>query len=322
MGQANHDYDYGRQIIAMNLFPKMATGFEPANKHSPAALNAIQPVLDEWKNTPGLGLEFTWMLLQLVGAMGVIPPFPIEAEAAHASWKTGTQDFLITPVAVEDGVHTVSKIISLFNLPTAADLAVAGVDHARLGWTGVSASIDNFLKGFVALGVGKQSDWTPEKLEPLRAYLESLSAPKAVTAQDPIAVKAGEKVFASAGCGSCHNGPAFGGKKAYTFAEIGTDPAMAKWLDPDADGVPIKNPILQPGDKLTNGIKVPRLAGVWSAKRLLHNGSVDSLEALLCLDSSRPTVTAVPWSDTGHTMGCNELTVTQKKDLIAYLRSL
>ncbi len=321
VGQANHDYDYGRQLLALNLFPKMATGLEPASKHAPQAVAAVQPLIDEYKSKPQLGLQFGWAMLQLVGALGSIPTFTVANEAAYASWLPGTQDFLMAPVVVDDGAHTVSKIISLFNLPTPAQIQAAKMKHALLGWTGVSASLPNFLRGFAALGAG-DAGWPPEKLEPLQAYLQTLSALANPSPPPANLVSQGKALFSAKGCTDCHGGPGLSGVKVYTYKEMGTDAAMAGWLDPDLDGVPIANPILMTGDSITNGIKAPRLRGVWSAKPLLHNGSVDSLEKLFCLGYTRPTVTAPPFGDGGHWMTCQGLSDAEKSQLIAYLRSL
>ncbi len=321
VGLANHDYDYGRQILALNLFAKLATGLESPAKHAPKAVAAVQPLVDEYKSKPELMLKFGMAMLQLVGALGSIPPFSVANEAAYASWKPGTQDFLMAPVVIDDSVHTVSKIISLFSLPTAADIQGSQMKHALLGWTGVSASLPNFLRGFAALGAG-DAGWPQEKLEPLAAYLQTLKAPPNPQPAAAGQVAQGGKLFVTKGCTNCHGGPAFSGTKAYSYVEIGSDAAMAAWLDPDLDGVPMANPILMPGDDITNGIKSPRLRGVWAAKRLLHNGSVNSLEQLFCLGSARPTVVAQPFGDGGHMMTCQGLTDPEKTQLIAYLRSL
>lgn len=128
----------------------------------------MQPLVDEYKSTPGLGLEFGWALLQLVTPLGSVPEFSLDNEAAYASWQSGTQDFLMAPVAIDDKVHTVSKIISLFHLPNPQQIKQANMKHAMLGWTGVSASLSNFLHAFAALGVG-DAEWPDSKLEPLQA---------------------------------------------------------------------------------------------------------------------------------------------------------
>ena len=77
--------------------------------------------------------------------------------------------------------------------------------------------------------------------------------------------------------------------------------------------------VMTPKERLVTVIGVPEYA---EAKRLLHNGSVPSLEALFCLGSQRPTVLAMPFGDGGHQMTCQGLTDADKTSLIAYLRSL
>lgn len=57
------------------------------------------------------------------------------------------------------------------------------------------------------------------------------------------------------------------------------------------------------------------------ASMFLHNGSVTSLEALLCLEGPRPTVEAEPLSDRGHDFGC-DASVEDREALVDYLRSL
>jgi hypothetical protein len=90
-------------------------------------------------------------------------------------------------------------------------------------------------------------------------------------------------------------------------------------MDPELDGVPCCGFDL--GDQsLTQGIVSSRLVGLWAQKRFLHNGSVDSLEDLLCSSGPRPTVYGSPWSDQGHLFGC-ELSNLQKDALIAFLLS-
>ena len=41
----------------------------------------------------------------------------IETEAAYASWKSGTMDVFIPPLPIDDEVHIVSKIPSLWSIP-------------------------------------------------------------------------------------------------------------------------------------------------------------------------------------------------------------
>ena len=111
------------------------------------------------------------------------------------------------------------------------------------------------------------------------------------------------------------------GTKVYTFSEIGTASALSKWNDANGDGVADAPELLGPGDKLTGGVKAPRLNGMWAKKRFLHNGSLSSLEELFCLAGNRPTSFDPIFGDAGHMMTCDGLSVVERQQLIAFLRS-
>ena len=72
---------------------------------------------------------------------------------------------------------------------------------------------------------------------------------------------------------------------------------------------------------VTGGVKAPRLAGLAHMTRLLHNGSVGSLEELFCLAPRDPT-TAEAQTSAGHPQTCDGLTPQDKALLLAYLRTL
>jgi len=317
VGAPNHDYDYGMQNLAFALFPQIAIA--DAGNHDPAAMARVKPMVDELKATPGLNLI---LLGSLAGLLAVkIPDFPAETQHHYASWKTGTMDFLIAPLPIDDGVHTVTKISALWSLPTPEMIEQSGMGHAMLGWGGPVRSTLNFLKEFVSFGGGKPSDWPDDKLAPLVAYLESLRAPANPSPPPSAAIDEGRELFTSKGCIACHGGPAGGGTRTYGFDEIGTDPALAGWLDADLDGKPCCNAPLEPGETLSHGVKSPRLVGTWAMKRFLHNGAVDSLESLFCLDGPRGSVTELAYRDGGHAMTCDGLSDAEKHALIDYLRA-
>ncbi|NRB40132.1 MAG: hypothetical protein HRU20_16980 [Pseudomonadales bacterium] len=70
--------------------------------------------------------------------------------------------------------------------------------------------------------------------------------------------------------------------------------------------------------------------GLWAPQLYLHNGSVDSLEALFCLSVTRPTITQQVFSDKGHMMTCDNsdisnptgITDSEKSQMMVYLRTL
>ena len=105
----------------------------------------------------------------------------------------------------------------------------------------------------------------------------------------------------------------------YEFDEIGTDDAMRYWMDPEGDGTTIPGVDFGP-DTITNKIKSPRLVGLWAMDHFLHNGSVDTLDELLCVGGHRPASDGHAYANHGHTYGC-DLGDDQKADLAAYLLS-
>ena len=319
VGAPNHDYAYGRQILAMTLLPALSVpGADPA-AHHPDAIAAIQPFRTRMDADPAIGTALLTALLPLItGGGGALPAFTAENERYYAKWADGTMDFLIQPLPLDDGVHTISKISSLWSFPDEDELRVAGAPSMMLGWTGGTASIHNFLAGFVDIGGGPVAEWPRERLGPLHDYVMSLRAPAPPAAGADAA--RGREVWLDAGCQECHGGPRGMGTKVYTYEEIGTDDAMRWWVDgPDHDGQPYNDIQFQAGDSITHGIKSPRLVGLWAMTKFLHNGALTSLEELLCL-APRPGVTEAAFGDGGHTYGC-DLPEADRRALLDYLRS-
>jgi mono/diheme cytochrome c family protein len=201
-------------------------------------------------------------------------------------------------------------------MPTPEEAAAAGMQNEMLAWTGGAESLIAFLDGFVAIGDGSGTAWTHERLSPLQEFLLSLRAPANPTPPPSSLVERGRALFSTAGCLACHDGPRGMGRETYPYDEIGTDDAMRAWGDPELDGsycctfdgVP------------THELKSPRLVGLWAQGRFLHNGSVASVEELLCLAPRTPSSLPAQGS-AGHEFGC-ELSVDDRDALAAYLRSL
>ncbi len=314
VGAANHGYDYGRHMMALMLVPQAADPrFDPA-EHHPLAIAAVQPMLDRLEREPALGVQLGLELLPLL-SLGAPPTPTVEQEGDYASWLPGTMDFVIAPLPVDDGVHTVSKIIPLWDLPTDAEIEAAGMPHAMLAWSGGATSLGVFLDGFVTIGGGDAQVWDHDALGPLHDYILSLRAPTNPEPPDADAAARGEAVF-DAACASCHDGPRGSGREVYTYDEIGTDAAMAAWGAPDASGAPCCG--LGDADTvLTRGIKSPRIGGTWAQQRFLHNGSLPDLASLLCL-TARPDDLGEPFGTAGHTYGCDH-PERERRDLVAYL---
>jgi len=315
VGYPNHQYDYGLQVLSLFLFPQLVNPLD-SGEHDPVAVAAIQPMVDVFNNDLFVQLGFAWVGLGMLGTE--LPNIGPEIENAYASWRPGTQDFMMAPTPIDDGVHTVHKIQPLWGIPTAELVDATDADGALLGWSGGTYDVSDFLRAFVDLGFGDSSLWTDEELEPLAAYVESLRTPPNLSPASSEEIEAGCHVFEDAGCVECHSGVGGGGLRVYSFDEVGTDDALALWMDADGDGLPSED-IPEPDFEITQGVKSPRLRGLYSFDKFLHNGSLDSLEQLFCLEP-RPAGGPAPFGSQGHEFGC-ELSSADRLSLIAYLES-
>ncbi len=320
VGAPNHQYEYGRQLITLFVVPQLLVPGADLSAHHPDALALAQPFIDELNADPlRMGL-FLLDLAPLLGAVGgPIPTLSREGEGLYASWAPGTMDFIIEPLPLDDGVHTISKISALWGIPRVAEIESGS---AALGWTGGVTSVMEFLQAFVLFGGGEVESWPVERLEPLAEYIYSLRAPTNPSPPEASLVAAGRAAFFSEGCIDCHGGPRGSGTELYAYEDIGTDPALQRWMDADLDGEPCCGvESTDPGSVMTHRIKSPRLTGMWAFDRFLHNGSVDNLEAIFCLDGPRGTVVEPPYGDGGHLMTC-ELEEATKRALVAFLRTI
>jgi hypothetical protein len=313
VGAPNHAFDYSTLILSMTLAPTVGTGMSQASAHDAAAIAKVQPILDRLAADSNLKNQFLLTLLPLAGMSA--PAMSTEVEREYASWPVGTMDFMIAPLPIDDNVHTVSKIIGLWGIPRPAEQTASGMSTALLAWTGDARSLDEFVRGFATLGgVAPPTD---DEMRPLIEYIYSLRAPANPTPPDPALVTAGAALYTSKGCITCHDGPRGSGRRAYTFTEIGTDSAMAKWADPTLSGSACCGLDIQPG-QLTHGIKSPRMVGVWALGRYLHDGTLGTLDQLFCL-TPRPPVGQEPLRTDGHDFTCSNLTDDEKHALEAYL---
>lgn len=313
VGAPNHRYDYGTQILSIVLAPSLGMGLGSAAKHDSMALTKVQPVLDKLSSSLTLRGKFGLKLLSLATADR--PSMTREVERAYASWETGTLDFVMAPLPVEDNVNVVGKIIGLWSIPRPEEVARSKMSNALLAWTGSARSLEEFLRGFASLG-GAATTPSDAEFRPLIEYLYSLRAPNNPKPPPASEVATGASLFRTKGCATCHDGPSGSGKRAYAIDEVGTDPAVAKWLDPTLSGNACCGVDVDPGT-LTHGVKSPRLVGMWALGRFLHNGSLSSLEQLFCL-SARPSGYE-PQSSAGHMFTCDGLAESEKRALIAYL---
>lgn len=315
VGAPNHAYEYGTHILDLTIAAGLGMGTSQEADHHPAAVYKVKPVVDRLKNDAGLRSALGLELLPLLGQPQ--PELGRTVEAQYASWPSGTMDFVIAPIGIDDGVHVVSKISALWGIPHDAEVASTGMQHALLGWAGSASSLTEFVGGFAMLG-GRSAP-ADEVTRPLVEYVYSLRAPANPSPPAADAVLQGETLFETKGCIGCHGGPRGSGLRAYTFDEIGTDRALQRWADPDQTGTACCGLAGKPGS-LTHGVKSPRLVGEWAFGRVLHNGALANLEQLFCLEA-RPESTEEPMGSQGHTFTCDGLADDEKRALIAFLRA-
>ncbi len=318
VGAPNHDYEYGKQNLAFMVLTPLLLGADPT-QHDPAAVAAVKPMLDHANANPSAVRDAYIASLSDLFALPAAPPFGVATEHAYATWKSGTLDALAAPSIYDDGVNGITKIPAIWSMPDDAEIHASGMTHAMIGWSGSSPSVLAFARGFIALGEAKPEDWSDERLRPFVEYVLSLRAPKPAHAPEAALVQRGGSLFAEKGCVGCHGGPRGSGLRVYRFEEIGTDDAIERMLDPQLTGQPCCKFPFPEGQKLTHGVKSPRLAGLWAMKRYLHNGSVDSLEDLFCMNGPRGKILEPSYRDTGHDFTCSGLLPDEKTALIAYL---
>lgn len=319
VGAPNTEYDYSKQVLAVGLVPaSVAPSFDPA-AHAPQAIQKVQPMIDVLAADRALRIRLLLNLLPLIG--GEQPVLGIEREAQYASWPPGTMDFLIAPLPLDDEVHTVSKIIDLWGIPRPEEETRAGMPHGLLAWTGGAPGLNRFLTSFVRIGGGPEDEWTEERLRPAVEYIYSLRAPQNPTPPPATEVATGRMLF-DRDCLQCHGAPRGSGNRLFSFEEMGTDEAMKSWADPDLDGSLCCGLGDGMSNEATHALKSPRLVGTWAKRRFLHNGAVEGLEALFCLQGARPNSTAHGLGAEGHADLCDDYDPDEKRALIALLRSL
>jgi hypothetical protein len=171
--------------------------------------------------------------------------------------------------------------------------------------------------------------YADEVLFSIGVYLMSLEPPRNPDTAPPERLAAGERVFQREGCVNCHTPP------GYTNGKL--TPADG-WQPPPSH--PNRGDILplsvgtDPGLALrtrkgTGLYKIPSLRGVWYRPRLLHDGSLASLEEMFdaarLSDDYRSKGWNPPGTTTraihGHTFGL-ELDPDDRAELLAFLRSL
>jgi hypothetical protein len=318
VGYANHDLQYGRFLAGLSAPITLSTNAN-SDKVAPAIKAELMPHVTAAKaasNTYMMELGLLGLRLSPVLLQGTNIDLTIDEQERFLELPGGTLDFMFKPL-LDDGYWTVSRAVALWNMPSEAQRAEAGMPHEMLALNGGVPRLMDFLHGFVAIGVSK-NEWNDARLAPLEEYVRSMRAPAALQPPDAEAVKAGARLFVQKGCLECHDGPSGESTRPYAFPEVGTDDAYAHLYNPDASGNGCCN---VPPEAITRGVKAPRMNGLFAQKGLLHNGSVRSLEQLFCLEPRNPTTTPALTSG-GHRQTCDGLTEAEKQSLLTYLRAL
>jgi len=171
--------------------------------------------------------------------------------------------------------------------------------------------------------------YTDEVLYAIGMYLMSLEPPNNPNRGAAELIVRGEQVFRREGCMNCHVPPNYTSGKL-TLAQGWEPPAN----HPNRDDISSVSVGTDPGLALktrkgTGFYKIPSLRGLWYRPRLLHDGSVASLEEMF--DPARLLPGHVPggWkgpgistrSIPGHQFGLS-LSTEDKTALLAFLRTL
>lgn len=318
VGYGNMSLEYGRFIAGLGSAINLSVDPE-SEQVDPRLREELLPYVEQAEMRDDYGAALAGLVTE-ISALGMNGPFDASSQSRFLDLQPGTMDFL-TPPLLDDEVWTVSRILSLWNLPSAEQRDAAGMPTEMLSWTGGTNRLDQFIVGFVALGVADTEEWPKERIEPLEAYIRSLRVPELEEELDQAAVERGAGLFVQEGCLDCHNGPSGESDQAYGYDELGVDDQMQYIFGPDEDGTLCCG--LDDGGEsyvVTGGIKAPRLTGIDFQSRFLHNGSVENLDQLLCLEE-RPEDDALGQGSQGHEYGC-ELNADERTDLISYLRSL
>lgn len=323
VGQPNSKVDFAGMVLAMGVLPEMV--FKPFMKLPPETKAKLAPITDEFFGHRFSRLGMIIQALRLVPKTIVekIRTFNDEEKVILATMPTGVFDIFFPPV-IDDHVVIPVKILPLWGVRPQAMVDAGSTHGGMLSSTGGTPDWDHTFHSFVKvsdLSGGRNAEATHpvSYFKPLIAYIESLNAPKNLAKLDDAKVQRGQAVFQQ-NCASCHNGPSYASTRVYSFDEIGTDPNLARQLDPDGTGHAIKD-VLQPYE-LTGGVRGNHLDGIWSINRFLHNGSLTSLEQLFCLNGPRPASKGEGLSTEGHRYTCDGLSFAEKTDTIEFLKSL
>lgn len=168
-----------------------------------------------------------------------------------------------------------------------------------------------------------------EVLFAIGRYLMSLDAPRNPSLAPKPLREAGRKVFQRAGCPTCHVPPSYTSGKLTLAQGYTPPPDHPNIEDVVRLSVATDMELAMRTRKGTGFYKVPTLRGVWDRPRLMHDGSLTSLEEMFDPARVKPDYVPKGWKGpdedrrgvAGHTFGLG-LNEEDRRALLAFLRSL
>lgn len=230
--------------------------------------------------------------LQVGPIIASAPGLPAALQPVYASWPAGFYD----PRFNFDGINAPVVIPPAYGLH-GVGLETYTAEGPISYWNNYVAVTQMHGRGSfsdprlgISIVVAPTEDEVTMKLPALRQYQRSLAAPAPPAGSfDAAAAERGRIVFTTvASCSSCHSGPRFTDGNLHAPAETGMDPLHAE-------------------RSTTGKYRATPLRALWQHPPYFHDGSATTLDAV------------VDHYDT--VLGLN-LSVTQRADLIEYLKSL
>ncbi len=323
VGSPNNQFQFGKFTLSVSSLPEVAFNFNKT--YSPEVESVLRPVTDEVFSHPFNRFRVFAEAIRLLPNLIVTQVTPPDDDAKQllALYPSGVMDPYAAP-AIDDGVRVPVRMSPLWGIDPDG-MTEAGSEHgAMLGSNGGAPNLSYILRTFSQIAghirkVDVSEQYAAENVAPIIEYIMSLEPPKSEKVLDTAKVQRGEALFYN-NCLSCHNGPGFAGTQVFDPLVIGTDPNVIDVVDPDQTGRAIYD-VITPKE-ITRGLRARRLSGVWSMTRLFHNGSIESLDEVFCLDGPRKENTrGSGFSTAGHMYTC-DLPRDEKLDLIEFLESI
>ncbi len=178
------------------------------------------------------------------------------------------------------------------------------------------------------MGLGQGVRRTPDaSLYALAKFIYSLSPPPNPNPTGERS-RAGQRVFARAGCVNCHTPPLYTNNRLTLADGFRPSESVMKQFDVMPISVGTDPNLAFKTRKGTGFYRVPSLRMLWLYNCYLHDGSIGTLEELFNADRLKPEFHSSNWSSRtpahavkGHPFGL-DLTAEDRTALVAFLRTL